>query len=171
MTERASLLRRMRVPIALGGLVALVAGAGSAGAQTLQSSAASPSGCVIAKAGTNTFNSGAFGLPNTLGQLLPQATTVTTIFAQATLTTPLTLVGSTITVEARLYVNNAPTDVRCLLGSLTGVLSIGEVFTCNFIGASLPIAAGAQAVLVFSATAAGLSLINTIGMTAAAAVA
>jgi hypothetical protein len=121
---------------------------------------------LIAAAETNTLASGTLAVTNTVGQLLPTATTITTISARFVTTTSYSLVGTSVTLRATLYVDNAATLVNCDLAPLTGVISVGTVVSCSATAFAQVIPAGSTASLVVSAGATGLSLVNTIDGTA-----
>ena len=102
-------------------------------------------------------------------QVFPRDGTVTSISARFSTTQALTLVGSTGTIEAQLYTSAAGDNqltpvagASCTLApQLTGVIAIGTLSSCSETGLSIPITEGTTGVLVFKASAAGLSLVNT----------
>ncbi len=101
---------------------------------------------------------------------------ITSFSAYFSTTSALTLVGTTVTITAQLYESSTPNNIFTpvpgaqvtLAPALTGVLSIGTI--CNGIttGLSIPVSAQSRLMVVFSATAAGVSLINTINGNASA---
>jgi BclB C-terminal domain-containing protein len=80
------------------------------------------------------------------------------------------LVGSTITITAQLFSSTTPDNtftavpgaVIALAPPLTGVVALGAVSNGIVTGLAIPVTAETRLLLVFSATAAGLSLINTV---------
>lgn len=110
------------------------------------------------------------GAPAGIPQVLPRDGTVTAVAAHMVTTVAQSLVGTTITITAQLYTNGGSGDTRspvagttCTLApALTGVLAIGTDADCVLTGLSVPVTAGSTAAVVVSATAAGVSLINTV---------
>ena len=80
------------------------------------------------------------------------------------------LVGTTVTVTAQLYESNTPDDtftpvpgaIVTLAPALTGVLAVGTISNGTTTGLSIPVTNQTRMMVVFSATAAGITLINTI---------
>ena len=105
-----------------------------------------------------------------VGQLFPTATTITGISAYLSLTQAQSLVGTTVTIQAQLYISTTPDNtftpvpgaVVTLAPALTGALAIGTISTGQVTGLSIPIIAGTRGMIVVSATAAGVALINII---------
>ena len=85
-------------------------------------------------------------------------------------TAALSLIGTTVTVNAQIYQSATPNNVFSpiagtlisLTPSLTGVISVGTLLNGALTGLSIPVTAQTRLMLVFSATAGGLSLINTV---------
>ncbi len=111
-----------------------------------------------------------------MAQPFPSNTTLTKIQATVSTKVALSLVGSTVTVQATLYKGPSPssmaaTTLQCSLSpALTGILSIGSKATCSGTG-SVSVTAGEVGFLVFSGNASGLSLLNNLSVTAAVSVA
>lgn len=107
-------------------------------------------------------------------QVIPTATTFTRLRVHGSVTLALALVGSTITVHATLYRGSGngsytATSLSCdTTPSLTGIVAIGDVVDGTCTG-SAAFSAGDVGYVRLSATAAGLSLINTVGLNATAA--
>ncbi|PEF60391.1 bclB domain-containing protein [Bacillus cereus] len=101
---------------------------------------------------------------------MPGDGTITTISAYFSTTAALSLVGTTVTIVAQLYSSATPDNTFTpipgasvtLAPSLTGVLALGTISSGITTGLSIPVTAETRLLLVFSATAAGLSLVNTI---------
>ena len=82
----------------------------------------------------------------------------------------LSLVGSSVTINAQIYQSTTPNNVFSpiagtlinLTPSLSGVLSIGTLLNGALTGLNIPVTAQTRLMLVFSATASGLTLINTV---------
>ncbi len=101
---------------------------------------------------------------------VPRAGIITSFSAFFSTTVALSLVGSTVTVNAQLYQSATPNNIFTpiagtlinLTPSLTGVLSIGTLLNGVLTGLNIPVTAQTRLMLVFSATASGLTLVNTI---------
>ena len=101
---------------------------------------------------------------------VPRNGTITSLAAFFSTTAALSLVGSTITITAQLYESTTPSNtftpmagaVATLAPALTGILAIGTISSGLTSDLSIPVTAGTRLLLVFSATAAGLSLANTV---------
>ena len=82
----------------------------------------------------------------------------------------MSLVATTITVQAQLYSSPTPDNtftpipgaVVTLVPSLTGVISIGSVSNGTTTGLSIPVTDQTRLMVVFSASATGISTTNTI---------
>ena len=82
----------------------------------------------------------------------------------------LSLVGSTVTIRAQIYQSVTPNNVFSpiagtlinLTPSLSGIISIGTLLNGSLTGLNIPVTAQTRLMLVFSATASGLSLLNTV---------
>jgi BclB C-terminal domain-containing protein len=82
----------------------------------------------------------------------------------------LALVGSTVTITAQLFSSTTPDNTFTpipgttvtLAPPLTGVVALGAVSNGILTGLAIPVTAETRLLLVFSATAAGLALINTV---------
>ena len=108
-------------------------------------------------------------LPLEYSFTVPQAGTITAMSATFKNTVALTLIGSTITITAQVF--RAPagsntfsptTAVLNLAPPLSGVIAIGSLSFASSSTISVPVAQGDRLLMVFSATAGGLSLINTV---------
>jgi BclB C-terminal domain-containing protein len=102
---------------------------------------------------------------------VPRDGTITSISAYFSLTSPLTLVGSTITITAQLYQSTMPNNTFTpvagatvtLAPSLTGVLSLGTISSGIVTGLSIPVTAETRLLLVYSASVtAGIDMATTI---------
>ncbi len=100
---------------------------------------------------------------------MPRDGTITSIAAFFSTTVALTLVGTTVTLTAQLYSSATPDNtftpipgtLVTLAPALTGVLAIGTVSSGILTGLSIPVTAETRLLMVFSATAEGVALINT----------
>jgi BclB C-terminal domain-containing protein len=100
----------------------------------------------------------------------PRAGTLTSMSAQFSNTAALTLLGTTVTVKAQLYTavagSNSFTPVSgaivTLAPPLTAAVTVGTTSYGTASGLSIPIVAGNRYLIAFSATATGLSLVNTV---------
>jgi hypothetical protein len=101
-------------------------------------------------------------------QPLPTAITFNNMSGTMAIENSLVLVGSTVTINAQLYKysNGSITpmsDTICTFSpSFTGILTVGDTASCSITGMSASYAAGDAGFVVVSATAAGLSLENTV---------
>ena len=110
---------------------------------------------------------------------VPRAGTITSIAAYFSTTVALTLIGSSVTITAQLYRSTTPNNifspipgaVVTLAPPLTGILSLGSISNGLTTGLSIPVAPQDRLLMVFSATAAGVSLVNTVAGYASAGVA
>jgi BclB C-terminal domain-containing protein len=100
---------------------------------------------------------------------MPRAGTITDIAAFFSTTLSLSLVGSTITVTAQLYSSTTPDNIFSPIGTavtlapaLTGILAAGTVSNGILTGLSLAVTPETRLLMVFSITATGVSLINTV---------
>ncbi|GGH34720.1 hypothetical protein GCM10007423_25800 [Dyadobacter endophyticus] len=101
---------------------------------------------------------------------VPRNGTITSISGFFSNTVALALIGSTLTIQAELYAAPAgsnvflpvPGAVVTLAPGLTGIASIGTTATGTTTGLSIPVLAGSRLLLVYSTTATGIGLINTV---------
>lgn len=109
---------------------------------------------------------------------MPRSGTITSMSAYFSTTQALSLIGTTVTVSAQLYQSSTPDNnftpvpgaVVTLAPAMTGVLTLGTISSGMTTGLNIPVTAGTRLLLVYSSSAAGLSLINTIGGYASAGV-
>lgn len=109
---------------------------------------------------------------------LPRSGTITSLSGYFSSTDPLFLLGTTVTITGQLYSATTPNNVFTaipgatvtLAPALTGAVSLGTVSNGITTGLSIPVTAQTRLLLVFSASAAGLSLSNTINGYASAGV-
>lgn len=100
---------------------------------------------------------------------MPRDGVITGINAFFSVTQGVALLGTTASFTAQLYISELPDNtftavpgaVVTLSPSFTGVISLGSRCSGITTGLAIPVAAQDRLLLVFSATAAGLSLINT----------
>jgi len=101
--------------------------------------------------------------------VVPRNGTITSMSGFFSNTVALALVGSSVTVTATLYKASAGSNSFTATGAsvtlapaITGVVSIGA--TANGTNASLnvPVTAGERLLMVYSATASGITLVNTV---------
>ena len=100
---------------------------------------------------------------------VPRDATITSIAAYASVAVALTLIGSTVTITAQLYSSTTPNNVFSpipgaivtLAPALTGTVTIGTVTSGITSGLSIPVTAETRLLMVFSATATGVTLLNT----------
>jgi BclB C-terminal domain-containing protein len=100
----------------------------------------------------------------------PRDGTITSVAAFFSVTVALALVGTTVTITAELFSSTTPDNTFTavpgtsvtLAPALTGVVALGAVSNGILTGLAIPVTAETRLLLVFSATAAGVTLINTI---------
>lgn len=110
---------------------------------------------------------------------VPRDGTITSISGFFSNTVALALIGTTITVQAQLFsapegsntFSPVPGAVVTLSPSISGIAAIGTTASGQANGLSIPVTAGTRLLLVYSATAAGITLINTVTGYASAGVA
>ena len=113
---------------------------------------------------------GASGTNLNMAFSVPRDGTITSLSAFFSTTLAQSLVGSTVTVTAQLYQSTTPDNtftpvpgaVVTLAPAFTGVLAIGAIANGRTTGLSIPVTAGSRLLLVYSATATGLTLVNTL---------
>jgi BclB C-terminal domain-containing protein len=101
---------------------------------------------------------------------VPRAGTITSIAAYFSNTLALALVGTTITITAQLFSSVTPDNtftaipgaVVTLAPPLTGIVNLGDISSGITTGLSIPVTPQTRLLLVFSATATGLNLIDTV---------
>ena len=102
--------------------------------------------------------------------MMPRDGTITSISAYFTNTTAAALVGTTLTVTAQLYTSTTPDNtftpvpgaVVTLSPAYTGVIGIGSISNGIITGLSIPVTSQTRLLMVYSISAAGVSLVNTI---------
>lgn len=102
--------------------------------------------------------------------IMPRNGVINSISAYFSNTQALSLVGSTVTVTAQLYQSTTPDNsftaipgaMVTLAPSLTGLVAIGTISNGITTGLSIPVTAQTRLMMVYSATAAGLTLVNTV---------
>ncbi|MDE7205871.1 MAG: hypothetical protein K2N90_01690 [Lachnospiraceae bacterium] len=101
---------------------------------------------------------------------VPRAGVITSFSAFFSTTVALSLIGSNVTINAQIYQSATPNNVFSpivgtlinLTPSLSGVISVGTLLNGSLTGLNIPVTAQTRLMLVFSATASGLSLLNTV---------
>lgn len=101
---------------------------------------------------------------------VPRDGTLTSLSTFFTVTTSMSLVGTTITTTCQIFesptpdnnFNPVPGAVVTMAPALTGVVSIGTVINGITTGLNIPVTAQTRLMLVCGSTASGLSLINSI---------
>lgn len=110
---------------------------------------------------------------------VPRAGTITDIAVFFSVTVPLAIPGTTITINAELYQSTIPDNIFTAVAgtsvnlspALTDPVVIGNISKGLLTGLSIPVTPETRLLLVFTATAAGASLINTITGYASAGIA
>ena len=108
---------------------------------------------------------------------VPRAGNITAISASFTTTVELTLLGTTVTVNAQVYrapagstiftATNATVD---LAPPLTGTIALGDTVNATASLAPVPVVAGDRLLMVFTINSAGTTLIQTATGTASAGI-
>ena len=101
---------------------------------------------------------------------VPRDGTITSVACFFSTTQALSLVGSTVTVTGQVYTSSTPDNIFypvpgaivTLAPALTGVIAIGTISNGIVTGLSIPVTAQTRVMVVFTATASGLSLVNSI---------
>ena len=131
------------------------------------------------------INNNTIDLTNPAGTLtnfaftMPRDGTIRSIDVYFSTTAALSLIGSSITIQAQLYGSATPNNTFVAIGpsllnltpALSGVLSIGTISKGTLTGLSIPVQTGSRILLVLTATATGLSLVNTVVGYASASIA
>jgi len=102
--------------------------------------------------------------------IMPKNGTITSISGFFSLSSSLSLIGTTVTVTGQLYSSTTPDNTFTpipgatvtLAPSLTGIVSIGTVSNGLTTGLSIPVTAQTRLMMVYSINATGLSLSNTV---------
>jgi BclB C-terminal domain-containing protein len=111
-------------------------------------------------------------------QTFPTDETIQSITLFTSTTSALALVGTTVTVTAQLYTSTTPDNMFTPVPGalviaappLTGVDAIGTISNGITTGLSIPVTVGTRGVIVVSATAAGIGLVNAVPMYASASI-
>jgi len=124
----------------------------------------------VSLVGSNIDLTGAAGTLLNFSFVSPRSGTITSIAGQFSTTAALSLIGSTVTITGQLY--SAPSGSNTfspvagatvtMAPALTGIISIGTVSSGITTGLNIPVTAGTRYLMVYSATATGITLINTI---------
>jgi BclB C-terminal domain-containing protein len=101
---------------------------------------------------------------------VPRAGIITSFSAFFSTTAAFSLLGSTVTINAQIYQFATPNNVFTpiagtqisLAPAFSGSITIGTLSNGALTGLNIPVTAQTRLMLVFYATASGLSLINTI---------
>ncbi|WP_394895995.1 exosporium glycoprotein BclB-related protein, partial [Clostridium baratii] len=119
---------------------------------------------------------GAAGTLLNMSFSVPRAGTITSIAAYFSITAGLSLIGSTITIKAQLYQSTTPDNKFSAVSgaevnlTLTDTITLGAVRHGITTGLNIQVQPQTRLLLVFSATASGLSLVNTVAGYASAGV-
>jgi BclB C-terminal domain-containing protein len=129
--------------------------------------------------GGSTLNLSAAQTVDGIPQSFPADVTITGLSGQVQNTAALSLVGTTITIQVQLYTapqgidtfTAVPGAICTMSPSLTGVIAIGTSMSCTTTGLSIPVPIGSKGVMVMSASATGLTLVNTVSVLGGASLA
>jgi collagen type I alpha len=111
---------------------------------------------------------GGTGINLNYGFAMPRSGVIKSISAIFSNVAALNLIGTTVTLRAQLYSSTAGNTFNPVPGAsvtlspgLTGVVALGNTFSGSITGLSISVTSDTRLLLVISATASGLSLINT----------
>jgi BclB C-terminal domain-containing protein len=101
---------------------------------------------------------------------VPRNGTIESISGYFSNTVALSLVGSTITVTGQLYASTTPDNTFApipgatvtVAPSMSGIITTGAVSSGLTDGLSIPVTAGTRLLMVYSASATGIGLLNTV---------
>lgn len=101
---------------------------------------------------------------------VPRDGTLTSVSTFFTLTSAMSLVGTSITVSCSVFSSPTPDNnfaavpgtLTTLAPSLTGIVSLGTTMSGILTGLNIPVTAETRLMLVCGSTAAGITLINTV---------
>jgi BclB C-terminal domain-containing protein len=101
---------------------------------------------------------------------MPRDGTIAGVTAYFSTTAALNLSGTSVTIQAQIYTSAIPgnsfTPVAgtavTLTPALTGGVGVGTMSSGSLTGLNIPLTTGTRVLVVFSATAAGDTLINTV---------
>lgn len=102
---------------------------------------------------------------------MPRDGVITSLAGYLSISTGLSLIGSTVTVSAQLFQSTAPNNtfvavpgaVVTLAPPLNGIISVGQISSGITTGLNIPVTAGTRLLLIFSAdVTAGLDLAAAI---------
>ncbi len=113
---------------------------------------------------------GSTGLLANLAFSMPRDGIITSIAAYFSVVIGLTLIGTNITVHAQLYQSTTPNNIFSpiagtevtLAPSFGGIIVIGSIASGILTGLNISVTAETRLLMVFSITADGVSLINTL---------
>ncbi|MEC0206188.1 exosporium glycoprotein BclB-related protein [Paenibacillus lautus] len=128
------------------------------------------SGPTVTLAGGTIDLTGAGGTALDFAFNTPRAGTITALSATFSTTLELSLLETTVTITAQLYSAPAtsntfapiPGALVTLAPPLTGVVGLGTVSNGFVEGLAIPVAANTRLLMVFSATAAGTTLVTAV---------
>jgi BclB C-terminal domain-containing protein len=135
------------------------------------------------QAGSAQLTGSTLDLTGGAGQVVPAQTfptdeTIESITLFSSTTAALSLIGTTVSITAQLYTSTTPNNTFAPVPGasvtaappLTGVDAVGTISNGITTGLSIPVTAQTRGVIVVSATAAGIGLINTVSMYASASI-
>jgi BclB C-terminal domain-containing protein len=128
------------------------------------------SSTTVAGGGGTIVTSGSGAAAPNFAFAVPANSTITSVTASFSTTQAMSLIGTSVTLQAQLYSAPAGSDsftpvpgvAVTLSPSLTGILATGTMMTGVIDGLAVDVPSQTRLMLVVSATAAGLSLVNTI---------
>lgn len=112
---------------------------------------------------------GAGGVLANLAFSVPRSGTLTAVSAYFSTSQAMSLVGTTLRVQAQLYASTAPDNIfTSVPGALvsfqpmSGILSTGTTGSASITGLNIPVSPNTRYLMVFSSTSTGLTLVNTV---------
>ncbi len=158
---------RTIIPFASGGPVSLTTIAGGLiGTPAFIGFGSSAPGISVVGGTINLTNPA--GTVTNFAYSMPRNGTLNGITAFFSTTAALSLVGSTISIHVDVYTSPTPNNTftsvvsRTLSPALTGAISVGNISTVNASNLGISLTQGTRVLVVFTATASGLSLVNTV---------
>jgi BclB C-terminal domain-containing protein len=120
--------------------------------------------------GTTIDLTGAAGLLANTAFSLPRDGIISDITAYFSAVLSLNLIGTNLTVHAQVYESTNPDNTFSPIGGTevvlspdySGLISIGDIASGSLTGLNIPVTAGTRLLMVFTLTAGGVSLLNTL---------
>lgn len=120
--------------------------------------------------GANIDLTGGAGVLQNFAFSVPRGGTITSITAYFSSSAALSLVGTTVTLTGQLYASTAPNNIFSpvpgtqvtLAPAFTGIIPIGTISNGLITGLNIPVTPQTRLLYVVSASATGITLLNTV---------